>query len=357
MKQHILKVGTVMGLLLLIGIFTSCEETKTNKAPEVGNIAKKEEITVKTTLKPRKPIVFIAGYNKKDSDFYDSARVYFKEKNYQIVNDTYSIEEIITWMNNNASENPYGEIHIVNHNNPWKEMNLETTVNGEKISSENLLKANLPKIEKGINANSKIIFHANGLGDKQELLNSFKQIFATDEVPQVKASPYFNVFGGEFANHYLAKPYYVFYPTAHSPGKVDLSKEIAKKYPEEKEISWFDALTNENERYVGEPYTKQFTVPVKWELDYTNSDNEIPTFTMQEEIMDFIAINVDLMKDIDKMDIPVEKFRWSYKIKNEKLIIKGRASVLCVLKPITKPYGNLEHVKPDTNNKRLYAMK
>lgn len=357
MKQHILKVGTVMGLLILIGIFTSCKETKTNKTPELGNIAKKEEVTIKTVLTPRKPIVFIAGYNKKDSKFYDSARVYFKKKNYQIINDAYSLEEIITWMNNNASENPYGEVHIVNHNNPWKEMSLETTVNGEKVTNNSLQKAKLPKIKKGINANSKIIFHANGLGKNQELLNSFKQVFATDEIPQVKASPFFNVFDGEFTKHFLAKPYYVFYPTAHSPGKVDLSKEIAKKYPEEKEISWFDALTNERERYVGEPYTKQFNVPIKWELDYNNYDDEIPTFTMQEEIMDFIANNEDLIKDIDKMEIPVEKFRWSYKVKNNKLIIKGKASVLCVLKPITKPYGNLEHVKPDLNNKRLYAMK
>ena len=357
MKQNILKVGVVMGLLLLIGIFTSCEETKTNTTPELGNIAKKEVITVKSVLKPRKPIVFITGYNKKDSEFYDSARVYFKEKNYQIINDAYSLEEIITWMNNNVNEKPYGEIHIVNHNNPWKEMNLETTVNGKKISSENLLKANLPKVKKGINANSKIIFHANGLGNKQELLDSFKQVFACDETPEVKASPYFNVFGGQFTKHFLAKPYYVFYPTAHSPGKVDLSKEIAKKYPEEKEISWFDALTNEKERYIGEAYTKQFNVPLKWELDYTNYDDEIPTFTMQEELMDFITNNIDLIKDVNKTKIPVEKFRWSYKVKGNKLTIKGKTSVLCVLKPITKPYGNLEHIKPDVNNKRLYAMK
>ena len=28
MKQHILKVGVVMGLLLLIGTFTNCEKAK-----------------------------------------------------------------------------------------------------------------------------------------------------------------------------------------------------------------------------------------------------------------------------------------------------------------------------------------
>ncbi len=361
MKQHILKVGMVMGLLLLIGIFTSCEEIKNSDKQELGNIAKKEEIVKKINLKSRKPIVFIAGYDKNDSKFYDSARVYFKEMNYQIINEEYSLEEIINWMNNNANENPYGDVHIVNYSNPFKGMNLETVVNGDKVTveslQENIKKGTLPNLKKAINTNTKIVFHSNGLGENAELLKNLKQVFSTDVVPKVVASPYYNVFDGEFSNHYLAQPYYVFYPTANSPGKVDLSKEIAKKYPTEREIDWFSALTNERERYIGEPYTQQFSVPVKLELDYINSDSEIPTFVMQEELMDFIANDEDLMKKMNRLNIPVEKFRWTYKIKDSKLIIKGKTSVLCILKPLTKPYGNLEHIKPDTNNKRLYAMK
>ncbi|QXP74744.1 hypothetical protein H0I31_01100 [Tenacibaculum sp. AHE15PA] len=361
MKQHILKVGIVMGLLLLIGTFTSCDKTRKSNTQELGNIAKKEETVNKINLNSRKPIVFIAGYDKSDSKFYDSARVYFKDKKYRVINEEYSLEEIITWMNKNATENPYGDIHIVNYSTPFKGMHLETVVNGEKITTESLQKSiskgNLPTLKKGININTKIVFHSNGLGKNEALLNSLKQAFSTDEVPQVAASPYFNIFGGEFTNHYLAAPYYVFYPTANSPGKVDLSKEIAKKYPKERDIDWFAALTNERERYIGEPYTKQFSVPVSLEVDYLHSDEEIPTFVMQEELMDFIANDEDLMKKMNKLNIPVEKFRWTYKIKDSKLLIKGKTSVLCVLKPLTKPFGDLEHIKPDTNNKRLYAMK
>ena len=361
MKQQILKVGMVMGLLLLIGTFTNCTKTTKEVTTELGGVAMKEENAKKVTLSSRKPIVFIAGYDKNDSKFYNSARAYFKEKNYRIINEEYSLEEIITWMNANATENPYGEVHIVNYSNPFKGMNLETVVNGTKTTTESLQKSItnglLPRIKKGVNTNTKIVFHSNGLGENIELLNNLKQVFSTDEVPQIIASPFYNVFGGEFSNHYLAKPYYVFYPTANSPGKIDLSKEIAKKYPEEREIDWFDALTNERERYIGEPYTKQFSVPVKLEVDYLHSDNEIPSFVMQEEIMDFIANDDGLMKKLSKLNIPVEKFRWTYKVKNDKLIINGKTSVLCVLKPLTKPYGDREHIKPDTNNKRRYAMK
>lgn len=364
MKQNILKVGTVMGLLLLIGVFSSCDNTKSdNKNQEQGNIATTEKTIEKPAVEYRKPVVFITGNDKGNSHFYDSARVYFKEKNYEIINGKYSVEEIISWMNNNATENPYGEVHIVNNNNPFRAMNLETVVNGDKITAETLqktiTKGALPSVKSdAVTDDTRIIFHTNQLAENTDLINTLKSAFITEnKIPQVVASPYYNVFGGEFSNHYLAQPYYVFYPTANSPGKVDLSKEIAKKYPEEKEISWYDALNNERERYVGEPYTIQYTIPVNLELDYHNSDNEIPHFVMQEEIMDFIASEEALMKEVEKTNIPVEKFRWTYTIKNSQLIIKGKASALCVLKPLTKPYGELEHVKPDTNNKRLYAMK
>ncbi|GFD93835.1 hypothetical protein KUL156_56960 [Alteromonas sp. KUL156] len=364
MKQNILKVGTVMGLLLLIGVFSSCDNTKSdNKNQEQGNIATTEETIEKLAVEYRKPIVFITGNDKGNSHFYDSARVYFKEKNYEIINGKYSVEEIISWMNNNTTEHPYGEVHIVNNNNPFRAMNLETVVNGDKVTAETLqktiTKGALPSVKsEAITDDTRIIFHTNQLAENTDLINTLKSAFITEnKIPQVVASPYYNVFGGEFSNHYLAQPYYVFYPTANSPGKVDLSKEIAKKYPEEKEIAWYDALNNERERYVGEPYTIQYTIPVNLELDYHNSDNEIPHFVMQEEIMDFIASEEALMKEVKKTNIPVEKFRWTYTVKNSQLIIKGKSSALCVLKPLTKPYGELEHVKPDTNNKRLYAMK
>ena len=100
----------------------------------------------------------LLGTIKTDSKFYDSARAYFKEKNYKIINEEYSLEEIITWMNNNASENPYGDVHIVNYSNPFKGMNLETVINGDKITTESLqksiVKKTLPNLKTGINANS-----------------------------------------------------------------------------------------------------------------------------------------------------------------------------------------------------------
>lgn len=363
MNTLLRKSAFVLSVLLATSSFISCNKTEPKQENESVLLA---ETTVTTTEEiietfTRKPIVFITGLDRGDESFYDDARFYFQEKEFEVIDEKYSLEEIITWLNNNASQIPFGEIHIVNKSNPFKGLDLETVINGEKITAEtlrkNITQGNLPVLKDVINSESKIIFHATGLAKNKELMRTLKDAFCTTEMPKIVASPYQAIFSGEFSNHYLAKPFYVFYPTANSPGKIDLSKEIAKKYPEEKDIDWYDTLNNEEERYIGEAYTIQFNIPLKWEFDFHNSDDEMPTFTMQEEVMDWIEQQEEVQLELSKYNIPIEKFRWNWNVKNSFLTIKGTTTVLCVLKPLIKPYGELKYVEPDTNNKRLYAMK
>ena len=364
MRTFLKKSVFIASLIILSSPFISCDkkEIQTKKQPTIvaENIFPKEE-KVDTKIKSRNPIVFIAGFDKGNETFYSNARTYFQEKGHKVIDGQYSLEEIITWLNKNANKNPYGEVHIVNQSNPYKGMNLETIVRGEKITTETLRKSitqgTLPSLKNVVNNNTKIVFHASGLVENTALLKTLKDAFSAKNLPKVVASPYHTIFGGKFSNHYLAQPYYVFYPTSKSPGKTDLSKEIAKKYPEEKDINWYDALNNEEERYVGEAYTKQFSIPIKWEFGYHNTDDEMPIFTMQEEVMDWIEQQPELMVELNKYNISVDKFRWNWSVKNSTLTIRGRTTGLLVLKPLIKPYGDLKHIEPDTSNKRLYAMK
>ncbi|MCL7753162.1 hypothetical protein [Polaribacter sp. Z022] len=364
MRTFLSKSVLVAGLIVLSSPFISCDNNEIKKEKETIILANtdtaiSEEVKIET--KSREPIVFIAGFDKGSETFYADARNYFKEKGLKVIDGQYSLEEIIVWMNTHANVNPYGEVHIVNKSNPYKGMNLETIVRGDKITSETLRRSitqgTLPSLKNVVNNNTKIVFHASGLVEDKELLKTLKDAFSAQSLPKVIASPYFTIFGGEFSNHYLAQPYYVFYPTANSPGKTDLSKEIAKKYPQEKDIDWFEALHNEEERYVGEAYTEQFSIPIKWEFGYHHTDDEMPTFSSSEEVMDWIEQHEELMVEINQYNIPLEKFRWKWSTKNSTLIIRGRTTGLVVLKPLIKPYGDLKHIEPDTNNKRLYAMK
>jgi len=363
MKSVFEKSVLVTAIIFTSAFFVNCNENLpvTNNDIELVNEKTALNYSENNITIPRSPLVFISGYDKGNETFYKNARTFFKEKNFEVVEDQYSLEEIINWLNNNESAKPYGEIHIVNKSNAFTGMTLETVINGETVSSETLrkhiTKGTLPILQESINNNSKFIFHANGLGENKELMKTFKDAFCSDELPSVIASPYYSIFDGEFTKHYLAKPYYLFYPTANSPGKVDLSKEIAKKYPDEKDINWLETLNNSEERFIGEAYTTQFTIPLKFELDYHNSDEEVPSFENQDEIIDFIEQNEVMSFEVEQLKIPIHKFRWYYSLHNSTLIIKGKTTGLVVLKPLIKPYGELQYITPDTKNKRLYGMK
>lgn len=362
--RKILKTSVfIAASILASSTFISCDSSSEKKETATIEIAENNNLILDEVkeITYQKPIVFIAGFDKGNETFYSDARTYFNEKGLKVIDGQYSLEEIILWLNKNGTQNLYSEIHIVNKSNPYKGMNLETVVRGDKITAESLRRSitqgTLPNLKNVVNSNTKIIFHASGLIENKELIQTLKDAFHASENPKVLASPYHTIFGGKFSEHYLAQPYYVFYPTAQSPGKTDLSKEIAKKYPEEKNIDWYDALNNEEERYVGEAYTTQFDIPIKWEFDYHNSDDELPNFTNKYEVMDWIEAHNVLLSELNKLNIPIDKFRWNWSVKGSKLVIRGRTTGLCVLKPLIKPYGDLKHIEPDTSNKRLYAMK
>jgi hypothetical protein len=356
--KKIVNTKVIAILLLAFSIsFTSCNRKKKTASINSPTILAEEINEVPTY---RESIVFITGTDSEHSNYYTSAKNYFEEKQFEVVTEAFSLQEIISWLNNNYDDRLYSNIHIVSENNPWKGMNLETIIDGEIVNENTLRNAlineELPKLLQGIAEDTNVIFHSPALGNEENLIQALKNVFSTHKQPKIIATPYYTVFGGEFSKYYLAKPYYGFYPTAHSPGKVDLSKEFAKKYPKDEDINWLETLYNESERYVGEAFTTQFNLPIKLEVDFTDSDDDLPMLASQNAIMDFIEGNENLSNEFNTYNIPIEKFRWKTSSKEGKLTLKGITTVLCILKPIIKPYGDLQHVDPEIDNLRLYNV-
>ena len=180
MRKVITKTGIVCSFLILALQLTSCYKSTKKTVASAIEVA---EVIAPTAMVPeeiiyRSPIVFITGIDKGSAHYYEDARSYFKEKEYQIVEDQYSIEEIITWLNNHESDSYFGDIHIVNKSNPYKGLTLETVIRGEKVTTEtlrkNITQGKLPKLKKVVAQNSKIIFHADGLGSNTALMKTIK---------------------------------------------------------------------------------------------------------------------------------------------------------------------------------------
>jgi len=340
---------TKLILLLLLGLLFSCSSNDELIFKKETNTTQKKELL--------KPIVFITGIDKGDNHFYQNATNFFLEKDYIIVENTTSLESIINWMNSNYKNGIYTDIHIVSHSNSWRGMSLKTSNDTlERINYQTLNKAvnkqNIPKLEADLAENSKLIFHSCGLGNNPKLVSLLKSVFSSNYTPITYVSQHYNVFDNK-KQHYLAKTYYVYYPTAHSTGKLDLSKELAQKYPDVK-MDWFDALYRYKNSELDKEtsYSYKFNVPLEWQFTF-NSKAEIPELKDKEAIMDFVSEQEEIAIELYKMNIPLEKYRWKSAIKDSILTIKAKSTVTCILQPIMND-NNKEYKELDYNDANLY---
>ena len=90
-----------------------------------------------------------------------------------------------------------------------------------------------------------------------------------------------------------------------------------------------------------------------WTIQFTDSE-DIPKFRTNDNLLDFISENDKMASELYRLKIPIEKFRWSSKSKNNTLQIKGKVTVVCVLKPKMSLESPREYMKLDINNSKLY---
>ena len=344
MKQIIVLISF---LVLVVGCKKPFSQT-----PEMA-------LALPTNVSTTISIVFIAGFDEGDNTYYANAKNYFEGKKIRVVDNLFSLEEIIRYINQeNTKHVNFDEIHIVSHSNAWLGMSLKTSKNGKRITIKTLQNAsqqdNSLELQKGITNDTKIIFHSCGLGENKALLKELKHSFTKEQKPTVYASSFFNVFGGKFAGHYLAKPYYGYYPTAESPGPAQLSMEFKLAYPES-EINWFTALKTRRESSLGEAYSFKFNIPVAWEFTFDNVV-DIPKLEDSEAIMDWISESPEMAEVLFELNIPIEKYRWRSKIQGNKLVIKGKTTVLCVLAPILQQHDSNEYRNVRLDDRSLYQI-
>ncbi len=338
----------VLGLVLILG----CKKPFSQQSETALAIPVKME-------KTKESVAFIAGLDTGENTYYTNAKQYFEGKGVQTIDGLFSLEEIINWLNRKEKlQTSFDEIHIVSHSNAWLGMSLKTVKTGERITLKALQNAKhqkrVPKLENGISDETKIIFHSCGLGENYALLKELKNIFTTRHTPNVYASTFFNVFGGKYAGHYLAKPYYGYYPTAESPGPKQLSKEFKSTYPEA-QINWFTALKTRSEPSLGEVYSFKFNIPIDWEFTFDDA-TDVPKLGNKEAIMDWVAESPEMADVLFQLNIPLEKYRWKSEVRGKKLLIKGKTTVLCVLEPILQENDKNEYRNVQVDDHLLYQI-
>jgi len=316
-------------------------------------------ITSEAKETKKQSVVFIAGFDGSEdgNNYYAKAAAHFKSKKMKVVEDRYSLEEIMTWLVENKIEASYSNIHIVSHSNAWRGMSLPITPNGDRISQKSLTQTlaenGLPVLDHRITSETNLIFHSCGLGKNESLLRLFKAAFSSEVSPRVYASPHFNVFGSKFASHYLAKAYYVYYPTAQSKGPRALAEAIEKTYPETN-IDWFTALKSRTETKLGAPYSYRFNIPVDWDISFEDA-GAMPNLVDRDAIMDWVVEQENISTALFELGIPIEQFRWTAISHDRGLQIKAKTTIVCVLVAVTNKSDASEYATATIDDASLYT--
>jgi hypothetical protein len=333
-------------IILLFSLILGCKKPFSQKP--------KTALVLPTQVLPPS-IVFITGTDHDNNTYYSNAKTYFKAQHMQIIEGLSSLNAIIDYLNA-SSVAAYKDIHIVSHSNPWLGMALKTTKNGVRITTATLTEAiatqQILPLCHGIDSSTKIIFHACGLAHNNSLLKTLKRALSNAIAPQLVASPFFNVFGGKYEGHYLATPYYTYYPTAESPGPRALAKTLKQTYPKTK-IDWFKAITTRRETAFGTVYSYTFNIPIHWEFSF-NDRTEIPKLSSPNTIMDWVVTLPEMAQTLYNLGIPLTQYRWRHRIKDHTLHIYGKTTVLCVLAPIINPNDPSEYKSIAFNDTTLY---
>ncbi len=232
------------------------------------------------------------------------------------------------------------------HSNEWTGLGVPIFENEQRTTVSNLsfvIETNrfVPLEDNILDGNSEIKIFACGLGKNKKLVNLIKRAFCGEANVKISASDYFIMYEqtNGISKRYEANAYYAFFKTGYRPADYKLKKQYEKQYPNVK-IDWMDALSKKQPSFKGDAYNYYFNIPVKWVVTFA-SENDRPILKTESDKTDWLLEQTDLMKIINKSNIPLDKFRWQFKFKDytfddgvtePAIVVLGKSSVMCVLK-------------------------
>jgi len=292
-------------------------------------------------------ICFILGEDKGDHQYYTLAESYFRTDTNvscdRMIKHIRSIEALISFLNTQKQNVPYGRIEVVVHGNVWSGLSAKIFEGGERAYPKDLLKASmsgaLPKLMNDIvDSNTVINIWGCGIGTNPLLRIGVSNCFRTAEgiEPKVNLSTKFVVFKqmNDAVKMVQASYWPYFFKRGYRPSEQTISTALSQQYPDAT-VNFEKILKTQSQ----DVFLNEFHVPIKWVVDYPDKTSR-PDVTTKEQQMNWILNQPALVSKIKEFSIPVDQYHWRV----EKILqyqedgsvipaIKavGMSTVMCVL--------------------------
>ncbi len=324
-----------------------------NSTPENISTSVHQHVSTPT----RQNITFIMGEDKDpDNPYYTQAENYYRTnpeaRTEWLVTHLRSLKEVRDYLTEHA-QGKWGIINLVVHSNEWTGMGVNVLPEGARATSESIYAAidegHFPPLPSDIaDERTELQLHACALGKNEDLLDAISTAFGGEAKgsPTVRSTKKFiqYITTANNTERHLSEYWYTTFKTGYRPHNIRLTKELEGKYPYAP-VYFYEALKRTQPRFAGDSYHYFFNVPVNWVVTFpTKADR--PKLDTDEAKEAFLQNQVELLEQVAELGIAPEKFRWQYKYIDHTfedgttepaILIKGKTSVLCILKSITAP--------------------
>jgi len=271
----------------------------------------------------RRSITFLLGEDKEGYNYFALAEKHFlydkEERSDVVVSSCRSLEDLISYLNNDQQVQKWGTIHVVLHGNPWQGLSLPIVNDGPRATKRELARAlvdnPLPDLICGnIDSKTKINFWGCGIG-KNPFINIAMDSFfrlPSGDLPDIYTSPHFVVFReldtGQAPKRIKASYWPYIFRRGYRPSDALITKEVAKQHPEVT-VDWSAAVSaSGDERRT--TYQNSFHLPVSWTVTYPSKQDRPEVNTAKEQLA-WVQAQPALMSQIEELGVPLEKYTWT----------------------------------------------
>ncbi len=302
----------------------------------------------------RESITFIMGEDKPGKYYFTLAEEFYRwdeiEKTDRLVKSCRNFEDMYDFIRTQTPTNglPWGTINVVLHGNVWRGLSLDLYHDGPRCTAKNMFAADqgnmfIPIQSTQIDSCSEIHFFGCGIGKNPILTKSIKGIFtlSNGSRPTIHLSADYVIFtsGGDQETPLKLKASYwpYIYKRGYRPSNHTITQSLRSDYPTSA-VPWGEALENEE---FNPHYTQRFHIPLSHIVLYDTGE-ERPAVKTETEKMEWIKTQEPILRQLEEVDIPMEKFTWTvypfqHTLEDGRKVpaIKGigMTTILCVLKP------------------------
>jgi len=305
---------------------------------------------------PREGVTFIMGEDRnQDNRFYQAATDYYSadstSRTEHLERNLRCLADVRDYLaNHRPASGPWGVVNIVAHSYEWGGLSVPVREGEDRTDLTSLRLAIgsgalKPLSDSIVDCRTELRIQGCALGRDTALLRLLGIAFGGPDLerPRAGSSRCFVYYesvrdGGQVvsADQFFAEYWYVVYPKGQRPGKEELARRFAERYPAEA-IDWPSALGRSGPRWPGDVWYRMLSLPATWVTVYPESV-ALPRLSTSTARRTWLEAQAELGQRLTSLGLGLDDFVWTARDTSvvdsgtvkPAILAVGRGTIACI---------------------------